>query len=74
MQGRAVNPRTPEYFGVLNTQTQNCSGVGPKEISTPEHNFSTPEQKSAVFLALKIWNNNILIMKSAILAMETSTL
>ena len=48
MQGRAVNPRTPEYFKVLNTQMQNCSGVGPKEISTLEHNFSTPEQKIAV--------------------------
>ena len=42
-QGRAVNPRTLERWG-LKTQPQNSSGVGTEEILNPEHNFSALQQ------------------------------
>ena len=49
----------------------------PQGCSAPEHNFSTPKHEiqtvCLVCSLLKTWNNKLLIMKLAILAMETST-
>ena len=43
-QGRTANTEHQIIIG-LNNQFHNCSGVGPEEISNPEHNFPNPEHE-----------------------------
>ena len=66
--GRVVNPRTPEHSGV-NYSTPELFWGWVEEIPTQNIN----SDYSAVFLVLKAWTNNRLIMNLTNLVMGTFT-